>query len=103
MLHRGMSLFFVVVALTCFMSVQAQAANSHQGKVVETSEGKLVMTDADGKNQHAMDIPADATVTRDGKEAKLMDLKAGDMITVTTDTKDGKSMVTKVEAKAAGM
>jgi Cu/Ag efflux protein CusF len=85
------------------MSVPAQAADSHQGKVVETSAGQLVMTDQDGKNQHPMEVPASATVSRNGKEAKLTDLKAGDTITVTTDTKDGKSMVTKVEAKAAGM
>jgi hypothetical protein len=61
------------------------------------------MTDMDGKKQHPMEVPTSATVTRDGKESKLTDLKAGDTITVTTDTKDGKSMVTKVEAKPAGM
>ena len=102
MLHRILSLCFVAIALSWFMSVPAQAA-SHQGKVVETSAGKLVMTDMEGKNQHPMEVPASATVTRDGKEAKLNDLKAGDTITVTTDTKEGKSTVTKVEAMAAGM
>lgn len=103
MFHRGLSLCFVAVALSWCISVPAQAADSHQGKVVETSAGKLVMTDKDGKNQHPMEVPASATVTRDGKESKLTDLKAGDTITVTTDTKDGKAMVTKVEATAAGM
>lgn len=103
MLHRVWSLFFVAVAVSWCLSAPAQAADSHEGKVVETSAGKLVMTDMDGKNQHTMEVPADATVTRDGKESKLADLKAGDMITVTTDTKDGKSRVTQVEAKAAGM
>ena|SRR5258706_387511 len=103
MLYRGLSLCFVAVALSWFMSAHAYAADSHQGKVVETSAGKLVMTDMDGKNQHPMEVPASATVSRNGKEAKLTDLKAGDTITVTTDTKDGKSMVTKVEAKVAGM
>jgi hypothetical protein len=103
MFYRVVSLFFVAVALSWFMSAPAQAEDSHQGKVVETSDGKLVMTDMDGKKQHPMEVPTSATVTRDGKEAKLTDLKADDTITVTTDTKDGKSMVTKVEAKAAGM
>ena len=103
MLYKGVSLFFVAVALSWVMSTPAPAADSHQGKVVETSAGKLVMTDMEGKNQHPMEVPASATVTRDGKEAKLNDLKAGDTITVTTDTKEGKSTVTKVEAKAAGM
>jgi uncharacterized protein involved in copper resistance len=103
MLHRVVLLFFVAVALSWVMSAPAPAADSHQGKIVETSAGKLVMTDMDGKKQHPMEVPISATVTRDGKEAKLIDLKAGDTITVTTDTKEGKSMVTKVEAKAAGM
>ena len=103
MLHKVLSLFFVAVVFSWFMSAHAHAADSHQGKVVETSASKLVMTDMGGKNQHPMEVPASATVSRNGKESKLTDLKAGDTITVTTDTKDGKSMVTKVEAKAAGM
>ena len=103
MFYRVVSLFFVAVALNWVMSTPAPAANSHQGKVVETSAGMLVMTDMEGKNQHPMEVQANATVTREGKEAKLTDLRAGDTITVTTDTMKGKSVVTKVEAKAAGM
>jgi len=103
MLYRVVSSFFVIVALSWGMSTQAQAADSHQGKVVETSAGMLVMTDMEGKKQHPMEVPTSATVTRDDKETKLTDLQAGDTITVTTDTKDGKAMVTKVEAKAGGM
>jgi hypothetical protein len=79
------------------------AADSHEGKVVKTSAGKLVMTDMEGKKEHSMKVPASATVTRDGADAKLSDLKAGDTIAVTTDTKKGKAKVTKVEAKAAEM
>jgi hypothetical protein len=103
MFYRVVSLFFVAVALSWIISAPAPAADSHQGKVVETSTGKLVMTDMDGKKEHPMEVSASALVTRDGKESKLTDLKAGDTITVTTHTKDGKAMVTKVEAKAAGM
>jgi Cu/Ag efflux protein CusF len=101
MLYRVGSLFFVAVALSWVMSVPAQAADSHEGKVVKTTAGKLVMTDMEGKQEHSMKVPASATVTRDGEEAKLSDLKAGDTITVTTETKKGKPKVTKVEAKAA--
>ena len=103
MLYKGVSLFFIAAALSWVMSTPAPAADSHQGKVVETSAGKLVMTDMEGKKPHPMEIPASATITRDGKESKLTDLQAGDTITVTTDMKDGKSTVTKVEAKATGM
>jgi len=79
-----------------------QAADMHQGKVVGTSTGKLTMTDAEGKNQHTMDVPTTAMVMRDGKTATLADLKAGDMITVTTDKTGGAATVTKVDAKPAG-
>jgi len=103
MLHRFVLVVFVAVALNWGMSTHVHAANSHKGKVVETSDGKLVMTDMKGKNEHPMEVPASATVTRDGKQAQLTDLKAGDTITVTTAKKDGKAMVTKVKAKAAGM
>jgi hypothetical protein len=103
MFHRVVSLFFVAVALSWIMSTPAPAADSHEGKVVKTSAGKLVMTDMEGKKEHSMKVPASATVTRDGADAKLSDYKAGDTIAVTTDTKKGKAKVTKVEAKAAEM
>jgi hypothetical protein len=103
MFYRVVALFFVAVAVSWVTGAPVLAADSHQGKVVETGAGKLVMTDMDGKKQHPMEVPTSATVTRGGKESKLTDLKAGDTITVTTDTKDGKSMVTKVEAMAADM
>lgn len=102
MLYRVV-LFFVAITLSWVMSAPTHAADSHQGKVVDTNAGKLVMTDMEGKKEHSMEVSTSATVTRDGKEAKLADLKAGDTITVTTDMKDGKTLVTKVEAKAEGM
>jgi Cu/Ag efflux protein CusF len=103
MFYRIVSVFFVAVAVSWVLSPPAPAADSHQGKVVETSAGKLVMTDMEGKNQHPMEVPASATVTREGEEAQLTDLQAGDTITVTTAKQDGKAMVTKVEAKAGEM
>jgi Cu/Ag efflux protein CusF len=99
MIHKLLALCFGIVALVWATSARA---DSHQGKVVETGAGKLTMTDMAGQNKHTMDVPADATITRDGKTAALTDLKAGDTITVTTERKGDKPMVTKVEAKPAG-
>ncbi len=91
-----------VMALILGGIVSCQGADTHQGKVVETSAGKLTMTDVEGKNQHTMDVPTTAAVTRDGKTVPLADLKPGDTITVTT-AKSGTTMaVTKIEAKATG-
>ena len=82
--------------------VSCQGADTHQGKVVETNAGKLTMTDVAGKNQHTMEVPTTATVTRDGKTVTLADLKPGDTITVTTAKGGTTPTVTKIEAKATG-
>jgi uncharacterized protein (TIGR03000 family) len=74
------------------------ADSSHEGKVVKAADNKLTMTDKDG-NKHTHNVPATATITRDSKNAKLDDLKEGDMVTVTTSKDDkGKSLVVKIEA-----
>lgn len=62
----------------------SQVAKTHDGKVVSVADGKLVMSDGDGKNQHNHMITATAKIMLDGKMAKLTDLKAGDSIKVTT-------------------
>jgi hypothetical protein len=99
-MHRLVTLCVVVV--TFLWVVSTHAADTHQGKVVETSPGTLTMTDLTGKNQHTMAIPTDATVMRDGKTGALTDLKPGDTVTVTTEKQGDKPKVTKVEAKPAG-
>ena len=56
--------------------------NTHEGTVVSAADGKLMMTDKDGK-EHSHDVGPDAKITIDGKEGKLTDLKKGDKIKVT--------------------
>src|SRR2546430_14623026 len=61
MRHRMVQLYFVVLALTFFVSAPALAARTHKGaeakthkgKVVEAGGGKLTMTDMTGKNQRS--------------------------------------------------
>ena len=102
MLHRVLSVFLVALALAVWASAPAGAADMHQGKVVEVGAGKLTMTDMAGKNQHSHEVATDAAISCEGKKCGLSDVKAGDMVTVTTDTKDGKTMATKIEARKAG-
>jgi hypothetical protein len=102
MLQRVLSIFFVALALTVWASAPAGAAAIHQGKVVEVGAGKLTMADMAGKNQHSHEVATDAAITCEGKKCGLSDVKVGDMVTVTTDTKDGKIMATKIEASKAG-
>ena len=70
------------------------AGDTHSGLVVSAGEGKLTMTDKDGKNEHTHDVALDAKVSCDGKACKLEDLKKGTAIKVTT--KDKKAI--KIEA-----
>jgi hypothetical protein len=98
----SVSVFAFCLALVLGMPGMVSAAEkSHDGKVVSvtagsgTADGKLVMTDKDGKKEHSHAISSKVKITLDKKEAKLTDLKKGDAITVTTDD-DGK--VTAVAA-----
>jgi hypothetical protein len=77
----------------------ATKAGTHEGVVVKAADGQLTMSDKDGKEQHTHVVAINAKITRDGKEAKLEDLKAGDHIRVTAEKKGDKTMVTKIEAK----
>jgi hypothetical protein len=67
------------------------APTSHSGKVVSVAEGKdgkdgkLVMSDADGKNEHTHAVLTSTKITLNKKAGKLVDLKKGDMVTVTMD------------------
>jgi sporulation protein YlmC with PRC-barrel domain len=91
----------IVVAVLGLVSAAILAAEKHEGKVVEAGDGKLVMTDTDGTNQHAHTVPTDATITLDGKTASLDDLKKGITVEISTDKKNGDSVVTRIVARSA--
>jgi len=101
MLDKIKTLGIGVIALVCFVSVSVWAASSHEGKVVTASKGQLTMTSMTGDNQHTHDVAADTKITCEGQPCKLDSLQAGDVITVTLDQKDGKSVVTEIK-KTAG-
>lgn len=59
------------------------AEKTDKGIVASVSVGKLVMTDSEGKNEHAYVIPMEAKVMLNDREAKITDLEKGDAVTVT--------------------
>jgi len=73
--------------------------NTHSGTVVKAGDGKLTMTDKDGKNEHTHDVAKDAKITCEGKECKLEDLQKGFIVTVTLENKGDKKVATRLEAK----
>lgn len=73
----------------------AQAAMAHEGKIVSVAEGKLVMSDNDGKNEHTHAITPTARISLGGMSVKLTELRKGDSVTVTVSA---EGVVTMVEA-----
>lgn len=102
MLRRTFALAAVVALVAWVVPASADdKVNTHEGKVVKAADGKLTMTDKDGKNQHTHIIPADAKITSEGKAAKLQDLKPGMNVKVTTEKKGDKVVVISVDARKA--
>jgi hypothetical protein len=98
MLRHAVTCLMVVFVLSLVAGYTQAADKIHDGTVVSVAEGKLVMSDKDGKNEHTHAIGATCKITLNGKEAKLADLKKGDAVKVTAGD-DGK--VTAVAATRA--
>lgn len=101
-MNRVLPLFLVVLAMLLFVGQAALAADDdvHEGKVVMAGNGKLTMTDKDGKQQHEHKVAADAKITLDGKDCRLEDLKKDMNVKVTTKKGD-KTTAIKIEARSA--
>lgn len=85
MLRHAVTCLMVVFVLALVAGFTQAAEKTHDGLIVSVAEGKLVMTDAQGKNEQTHTIGATAKITLNGKEAKLADLKKGDKVKVTAD------------------
>lgn len=91
----------ILVAWGAQSFAQQEKPGTHEGTVVKAEDGKLTMTAKDNKTKHTHNVGLDAKITRDGKDCKLTDLKAGDEVKVTIEKKGTENVVTKVEAKPA--
>jgi len=80
---------------------QYYARPFHTGIVVAVEHGKLTMTDMEGKSEHSHAIGPKVTVTLDDHPAQLDDLKKGFRVKVTTENRDGKNVVTRIDAHSA--
>lgn len=78
------------------------AADTLKGKIESVGEDNLVLN-ANGK-RHKVSVGEECTITLNGEEAKLSDLKKGQTASVTAKREGGKLVATKIEvrAKAAG-
>jgi hypothetical protein len=71
------------------------AGGSHDEKFVKFSADKLTSLNAKGE-EHTYTVSKEVKLTRDGKEAKLTDLKSGDTIRITA-SKDDKTKLLAVD------
>ena len=82
-----MHALLLVVTLTMGAIVAAPAGGAadrkETGMVVSKLNRTLVVLDMDQKSTHKYEVPAEATVTLDGKMVKLDDLQPGDMVDVS--------------------
>jgi hypothetical protein len=99
--HKVLPVCCVALALTVWTSVPAWTASVHQGKVVAVGAGTLTIRAMAAKNQHTYAVAAEAFITCDGQTCGLTDVRGGDMVTVTTDTQNGKSVATRIAARQA--
>jgi hypothetical protein len=74
---------------------QAYAHDKAEGTLVEVKDGKLTLTAKGNGKKSTMNIGKEATVTLDGKPAKVVDLKAGFSVTLALGE---EHVITKIEA-----
>lgn len=70
-----------------------------QGTVVAVGTGTLTLTESKGKNQRTYAVASDAVITYAGQTCALTDVRVGDLVTVTTDTQEGKMVATTIKAR----
>lgn len=75
----------------------AFASDQHDGKVVSVTGNQLVMTGAQGKEEHTCTMSDDVKITCDGKVCKASDLKPGMRIRVTSNSEDSNNAI-RIEA-----
>jgi hypothetical protein len=106
---------YLALTLTVWTSAPAWAADTRlggpapallrvgrHGTVVAVGTGTLTLTERGGKPHHTYAVAADAVITYEGQRCELSDVRVGDLVTVTTDTQEGKTVATTIKAGQAG-
>jgi len=69
------------------------------GTVIAVGTGTLTLTEQGGKHHHTYAVAADAVIIYDGQICALTDVRVGDMVTMMTDTQEGKTVATRIKVK----
>jgi uncharacterized protein (TIGR03000 family) len=77
-----------------------ESAKPMEYLVVSAGNGTLVVTNADGLNRQTFTVGSEASITLDGQNAMLSDLREGQRIRVTSKGEGTNRSILKVEARA---
>ena len=90
-----------LAVLVCLMLLNAVAvaADSTDGTIEKADSGKITIKDKEGTS-HTFEVDTGAKITLDGKSVKLDDLPSGGSATVTTETKNNKSVAVMIVARS---
>ena len=112
MRHSVFLVCCVVLTLTVWTSAPAWAADTRPGEpapahlrvgrhgtVVAVGTGTLTLTERGGKTPHTYAVAAAAVITYAGQTCALTDVRVGDMVTVTTDSQEGKTVATRIKVR----
>jgi hypothetical protein len=92
------SLTLVAATILCLTTAVAQAAIIHQGKVTGVGAWQISIVDAAGDNE-TFEVDPKAQIVHNGKSATLDTIDSGDVAKLTLKTKNGKLVVTIIDAR----
>lgn len=89
----------MLVAALLIVFGQTASAKIYLGKVVTATEGKLVMRD-DGDIEHTFVPQKETQISLNGETAKLEQFMPGFGVTVTTEKRGDKVVISSIEARS---
>jgi hypothetical protein len=96
-MRQVISTMVAVLAIVSFTAFSSQATEVFHGQVLSAGSGRISIQEFTGRTA-TFEVPAEAKITRDGKLARLEDLKNTDSAKVTTDN---RMMALTIEARSA--
>jgi hypothetical protein len=82
----------------CDCAGRARQPTTYGKRVVSVGNGELTFTENDAATPVTYAVADDVTVTRDNVAATVSDVQSGDMISITTDVVDGRTLITSIDA-----
>jgi hypothetical protein len=99
MTTRLCNLTLAFLALTWLVAAPAIAAETVEGTIESLTDSKISIKDKDGKT-HSFEVDSAAKITLDGKTVKLDTLGVGSTASISTETKNNKTVAVKIDARS---